>query len=185
MQYIVGLGNPGAQYQHSRHNVGWQYLEYLRSEVEAPDFSPKAKFHAELSVQSPLVLCKPTTYMNNSGRAVAALVQFYEKDRVNTSFQQHAWDNVCVVHDDLDIPLGSCKLQFGTGPKVHNGINSIREYIGTDFWYLRIGVDGRAGLRTLPGHEYVLQPFLPAERVEIEKVFSAATTELRARFLSI
>lgn len=184
MHYLVGLGNPGQSYVQSRHNVGWQYLDFLQKKLEFPAFSSKKKFFADLSVKDSVSLCKPTTYMNRSGQAIAAILQFYEKEQAQGSIAQQSWLNVCVVHDDLDIPIGSYKLQFGTGPKVHNGVNSVREFLGSNFWYLRVGVDGRSGQRTMPGQEYVLRPFLEHEKESIEQVFFQMTNDVLEKFLS-
>ena len=112
-------------------------------------------------------LLKPDTFMNRSGAAV-------KREEPNLRF-------LYVVHDDLDIELGKFKLSFGKGPKVHNGLKSIYEQLGTkDFWHVRIGIDNRAaaGFRGT-GEEYVLENFRPEEREIIKDVIDKVVAEVK------
>lgn len=177
MYFFAGLGNPGTQYAFTRHNVGWLFLDFWQKNHHFPEFTSESKFHAEISKNKDYFLIKPQTYMNKSGEAVRSIIHFYAKEKLTV--QPLVLENLFVIHDDLDIPFGKFKIQFGTGPKVHNGINSLRQHLGTDqFYYIRIGVDGRSGNRSLPGHAYVLQTFSTEERATLEKIFSEINIRL-------
>lgn len=141
IKLIVGLGNPGREYEGSRHNAGfWWVDEFARTQQGI--FKAENKFHG-LVARSQVhgretILLKPQTFMNASGRSVAALAQFYKI----------AAAEMLVVHDELDLPPGSAKLKFGGGHGGHNGLKDIVAHLGThDFWRLRIGI-GHPGERT-------------------------------------
>lgn len=140
---IIGLGNPGSQYQNNRHNVGHMFVDKV--------LISKSKVLSNLKIK------KTDTFMNESGRSVKKITK---NDEILTT-------NLYVVHDDLDIPLGKFKIQFGVGPKVHNGLDSVEQELGTkDFWRVRIGVDNRVSDNRIPGEQYVLQDFT-SEELEI------------------
>jgi len=173
MKLLVGLGNPGAQYAKNRHNVGFMFLDAYGDEVV---WREEKKFHgmvAEMkSDDEKYVLLKPDTFMNDSGKAVAAVANFY---KINVS-------DIYIVHDDLDISFGSWKIQQGKGPKVHNGITSIEQSVGsTDFWRVRIGVDGRDSQNRMEGHSYVLQDFSQEEQGRLVQVFEEIQDEIKIR----
>lgn len=175
MVFFVGLGNPGEQYAFTRHNIGWMFLDHLAQEMTLPDFRDQKKHSAQITKNASVCMIKPTTYMNRSGEAVRKVIQFFDQQSLATS----TMDNIVVVHDDLDIPFGSWKVQFGTGPKVHNGVNSIRSHLGGEqFWYVRLGIDDRGGDRQIPGHEYVLQPFTKIQRDQLSALFTEVTHHL-------
>lgn len=120
------------------------------------------------------VLAKPQTYMNESGRAVAKLVNFYKIPLTD----------VYIVHDDLDITLGNYKIQHGKGPQIHNGLVSIEGALGTDqFWNVRVGVENRSvrGNKGVPGVVYSLADFTLPERKIIEGVIGQVVTDLLTR----
>lgn len=134
IKLIVGLGNPGREYEATRHNAGfWWVDEFARHNQIA--FKNESKFHG-LAARGVLHghevhLLKPQTFMNVSGRAVGALAQFYKIDAAE----------ILVVHDELDLPPGSAKLKLGGGHGGHNGLKDIIAHLGSrDFWRLRIGV---------------------------------------------
>jgi len=140
IRLIVGLGNPGREYESTRHNAGfWWVDEFAR--LHKLDFRSEAKFHG-LTARGQLhghevLLLKPQTFMNVSGRAVAALVQFYKIDPAE----------MLVVHDELDLPPGVARLKMGGGHGGHNGLKDIIAHLGTkDFWRLRLGI-GHPGER--------------------------------------
>ena len=140
IRLIVGLGNPGPEYEATRHNAGfWWVDEFARA--HGASFRADNKFHG-LVARSALHghevhLLKPQTFMNVSGRSVGALAQFYKIEPVN----------ILVVHDELDLPPGSTKLKLGGGHGGHNGLKDIIAHLGTrDFWRLRIGI-GHPGER--------------------------------------
>jgi len=160
---LVGLGNPGPQYRHTRHNVGFVTLDRLASQFGL-DFIPHKKFPPYESVSGfitgiPAVLLKPLTYMNRSGEAVASVLNFYKIPL----------DKLLVVHDDLDLPLGSLKFAQKGGSGGHKGIRSIIGSIGSkEFFRLKIGI-GRP-FSSVPMDKYVLSPFISEEALMIDKV---------------
>ena len=134
IKLIVGLGNPGREYESTRHNAGFWWLDEF-ARLNQCAFKVEGKFHglaARGHVQGlELFMLKPQTFMNVSGRAVGALAQFYKI----------LPENILVVHDELDLPPGSAKLKLGGGHGGHNGLKDIISHLGTkDFWRLRIGV---------------------------------------------
>lgn len=154
MQFLIGLGNPGKEYAQTRHNVGWLAIDRLAIALSAGAWLPQAKFKGEVATFDKGFLLKPSTFMNLSGQAARALIQYYDKTLVHQEQLTAVW----VFHDDLDLALGTYKIQLGTGPKVHNGLLSLYQELGTtDFWHVRIGVDSRGGDRSMPGSAYVLQ----------------------------
>jgi len=152
MKLVVGLGNPGKDYVNTRHNVGYMVVDELKKH-KASNFQ----------------IFKSTNFMNESGSFVQALCTKY--DIQNT--------NLYVIHDDLDIKLGEYKIQFGKGPKDHNGILDIENKLGTkDFWRVRIGVDNRPFDNKPMGEEYVLQNFPPEERNLLDRTIKEVCHQL-------
>jgi PTH1 family peptidyl-tRNA hydrolase len=163
MKIIVGLGNPGIQYETTRHNVGFLAVDRLIDSWRAtgPTIKHQAEIYSAKVDGEPVMILKPQTFMNDSGVAIKALVNFFKIKP----------QEIYVIHDDLDIPLGKWKLQKGVGPKVHNGINSIENELGTqEFWRIRIGIDNRDSENRIAGEEYVLQKFLSDENHILENV---------------
>lgn len=172
MKLLVGLGNPGKEYENTRHNVGFLFLDYLahNSDENFPHtFNTQKKFHAEIAEiqleNERILLLKPLTFMNESGRAVSGALQFYKLSP----------SDLILVHDDLDIAFGQFKIQHAKGPKIHNGVTSVETSIqSSEFLRVRIGVENR----TVPisGSEYVLQNFTQEELNELKKIFSHVST---------
>jgi len=140
IKLIVGLGNPGREYESTRHNAGFWWVDEF-AHTHKFTFRVESKFHgfaARGQVHGhEILLLKPQTFMNASGRALAALALFYKIE------PQH----ILVVHDELDLPPGSAKLKLGGGHGGHNGLKDIITHLGTrDFWRLRIGI-GHPGER--------------------------------------
>lgn len=168
MNFIVGLGNPGLEYQNSRHNVGWMLVDFLRSAWDMPEFIYQKKQHSDISKDTHNTLIKPQTFMNKSGEAVVQVFNWRDREALHS----REFDDLFVVHDDLDLEFGTYKIKFGSGPKIHNGVNSIRQELNTDqFWYVRIGVDSRSGDRRMPGQKYVLSRFGHEESQRLKEVF--------------
>lgn len=127
---IVGLGNPGAEYEATRHNVGFWFVDQLADQLKT-SLAPQPKFFGRAGRAGELWLLQPTTYMNRSGQAVAALANFYKITPAE----------ILVVHDDLDLPPGGIRLKQGGGNGGHNGLKDIQARLGTpDFWRLRLGI---------------------------------------------
>ena len=155
MKIVVGLGNPGRKYERTRHNAGFMAIDELaRGARIEPGLE---KCHALLGKGAigteKVVLAKPLTYMNDSGRSVAALLkEFYASA-----------EDLIVLHDELDLAPGTVRVKTGGGHGGHNGLRSLIEYLGTaDFVRVRIGIG-----RPVPGMDtadYVLSPFLAEER---------------------
>ncbi len=170
--YVVGLGNPGKKYSATRHNAGFVLVEKLAQALSV-SWKYDAGLQAELAVDAErgIVLMKPQTFMNKSGEAVRGLVKYGGQ-----------YQALFVLYDDLDLPVGSYKIQYDKGPKVHNGVNSIREALGDAvFWHVRLGTDGRTGDRSLPSEEYVLQPFSAEEKPLFEQMITKVAGELHAK----
>lgn len=172
MKLIVGLGNPGEKYASTRHNIGFVVLDELaRRQIPNTKFQIANKFKSEIIQTKEYILVKPQTFMNDSGTAVAKICHFYKVK----------YEDLYVVHDDLDIQLGSYKIQHGKGPKVHHGISSVEEKLGTDkFWNVRIGVENRVvrGNKGVPGVVYSLQDFTSEERTIIQQVVNDVCSDL-------
>jgi PTH1 family peptidyl-tRNA hydrolase len=152
---VAGLGNPGREYQHTRHNVGWLVLDEL---ARRHGGSWRSKFSGSLAEvrlgDAKLALLKPETYMNESGRSVAAAARFFKVPV----------ESLLVVHDDVDLEPGRLQARRGGGLAGHNGLRSLAQHLGSqDFLRLRIGVGrpGRGDPR--PVADWVLSPFAPDE----------------------
>ncbi len=155
MKIVIGLGNPGRKYERTRHNAGFMAVEELARSLRLE--LGLEKCHAVLGKGAlgteQVLLAKPQTYMNDSGRSVAALLK--------ASYASAA--ELIVLHDELDLAAGTVRVKIGGGHGGHNGLRSIIEYLGTaDFVRVRIGVG-----RPVPGMDtadYVLSPFFAEER---------------------
>ncbi len=171
MYLIVGLGNPGENYEKTRHNAGYLFINKLAGKDK---FEVNRKQEAEVLKKGELILAKPLTFMNDSGRAVRKIMDFYKL----------SIENVVVVHDDLDIAFGEYKIQKEVGPKVHNGIKSIEQYLGRkDFLRVRIGIDNRQpGVSYGTGADYVLSKMGKEELKELDGVIEEAAKELAEIF---
>ncbi len=146
MILVIVLGNIGTKYSGNRHNVGWMVLDAF-AEKESMNFVSKSAFHADIAQAGELLLAKPDTFMNKSGKAVAKLVKQYP-DAV-----------VAVVYDDIDINLGEIKCSFARGAGGHNGVQSVIDHLGhKDFFRIRIGVR--------PVHEELMARIAPPDGFE-------------------
>jgi PTH1 family peptidyl-tRNA hydrolase len=155
---VVGLGNPGREYERTRHNAGWLVLDEV---ARRHDGSWRSKFSGSLAEvrlgDLRLALLKPETYMNESGRSVGAAMGFFKVEP----------EHVLVVHDDVDLEPGRLQARAGGGLAGHNGLRSLAQHLGSqDFLRLRIGVGrpGRGDPRSVA--DWVLSPFAPEEDAE-------------------
>jgi peptidyl-tRNA hydrolase, PTH1 family len=162
---VAGLGNPGREYEQTRHNVGWLVADELARRHGGSFRSKFSGRAAELRLGDlRLALLKPETYMNESGRSVGAAARFYKVPPEQT----------LLVHDDVDLEEGRLQARLGGGLAGHNGLRSIAQHLGTnDFLRLRIGVGrpGRGDPR--PVADYVLSPFDPA--FDVDALITRAT----------
>lgn len=196
MKLIVGLGNPGEKYEHTRHNLGfmiveqffkdfepldstvWSATEKVKSDVALIDWKPK------VGPLERVILAKPKTYMNNSGMAVSLLASFYKVQP----------EDIWIVYDELDLPLGSMKIRFGGAAAGHHGVESVMESLGTDkFWRFRMGIGithqnndiddgkqhaiGRKNIRN--AEDFVLDSFGRGEQGKIRDLISRGSEALR------
>ncbi len=161
IRLIVGLGNPGKKYESTRHNIGFMVLDALLRYLKLRDYSEECLSHLYKfnTLDKEVLIAKPYTYMNNSGLAVLNLIETYNI----------APEEMIVIHDDLDIPLGRVKLKFNGSSGGHHGIESIVKEIKTDkFYRLRVGI-GRPKDKSKVV-EYVLSPFLKEEEEVLYKI---------------
>jgi PTH1 family peptidyl-tRNA hydrolase len=132
---LVGLGNPGASYAHTRHNAGFLAIDRLSKEFGEGEWKPMQKFSAEIQegriITVPVLLVKPQTYMNLSGDAVTKLIRFFKTDPTT---------QLMVFTDDVDIPLGTIRFRTKGGPGTHNGMKSLVDTLGEAFPRVRIGI---------------------------------------------
>lgn len=148
MKLIIGLGNPGEKYTNNRHNVGYVVIDKIKNN--------------NLRIKNTTTV-KTNTFMNDSGTSVKELLS---KNNVSN-------ENLYIIHDDLDLPLGSWKMQLAKGPKDNGGINSIEQVLGTEnFWRIRVGIDNRNPEKRTSGEEYVLEDFTEDEKDILDKVIN-------------
>ncbi|MDR0640279.1 MAG: aminoacyl-tRNA hydrolase [Holosporales bacterium] len=175
MFLLVGLGNPGAEYRYTRHNIGFLFLDYLASSEKFPDFKPR--FESLCSAGQingeKVILQKPQTFMNLSGRAVGQLAGFYEIPS----------EHVFVFHDDIDLSPFDVRIKKGGSSGGHNGLRSIDPVIGRDYWRVRIGV-GRPETKDQVTN-YVVSNFMKKDYEHFETVvFPEISKMLLERFCS-
>lgn len=137
MKLIIGLGNPGPDYERSRHNIGFMVLERIKSEIQSEEFKHDKKFKASVSRGEydgeQVILAKPLTYMNLSGESVLKIAQFFKISPAD----------IIVIYDDLDLPVGKMRIKTSGGAGTHNGMKSVVSCLGKDFIRIRVGIEGR------------------------------------------
>jgi PTH1 family peptidyl-tRNA hydrolase len=182
MKLIVGIGNPDPHYAETRHNVGWQFLDWLNRKYKGGKFEENKKLLgsvAKVDIDGfKSWLLKPSTYVNESGKAVAKAKPWAKAKN----------EDIIIVHDDLDIPSGMCKLSFEKNSGGHKGVESIIKALKTTkFFRIRIGTGVRAldkargesdKKRDAFVHDFVLHAFTPAQREELKGVFKDCEVRL-------
>lgn len=166
VKLLVFLGNPGRQYERTRHNAGWLVCDDMH--IDAPW---QQKFHGIWSQvrgrTGQVRILKPQTFMNVSGQSVSEAAHFFGIEP----------EEILVIHDDLELPFGTVRLQSGGGLQGHNGLRSIKQHLGTDrFLRLRIGI-GRPARGDVSS--FVLSRFSPDEEIQLPLVLEKATDMLR------
>ena len=170
MKLIIGLGNPGKEYEKTRHNIGFAVIEGFGVQVLGfSDWKLDKKSKAEIAKSEidgeKVILAKPQTFMNNSGDSIKILTKTYNLKP----------NNLFIVHDDLDLPLGTMRLSFGSGSAGHNGVQSIIDSLGTkNFWRLRIGIGPQKG----KSESFVLKRFLKEEQKTLKEVIDRTSEAL-------
>jgi peptidyl-tRNA hydrolase, PTH1 family len=180
MKLIVGLGNPGKQYENTRHNIGFDVIDELSDKFSIPLNQSKFKglYGMGLHKGEKIVLLKPLTYMNLSGESIRAVMDYYQIDI----------EDIMVIYDDLDLPVGKIRLRQKGSPGGHNGIKSTVAHIGTqEFNRIRIGIDRPKNGMKVP--DYVLGRFYDEEKPLTQEavIKSAAACEawLEKPFLQV
>lgn len=163
MRLLVGLGNPGSRYAMTRHNVGFMAVDAIAQRYRFPGF--RAKFQGSFAEgmigDARVIALKPETYMNLSGDSVGAAARFYKI----------APAEIAVIHDDIDLADGKLRVKRGGGAGGHNGLRSIDDALGPDYWRVRVGI-GHPGQRELV-EAYVLQNFPAEERLWLDPLIAA------------
>jgi len=167
MKLIIGLGNPTLQYKNTRHNAGFIVIDEIQKKLEFPLFETSTKFEAEISEKNindeKIIIAKPTTFMNLSGKSAASIMNFYKI----------AIEDLTIVHDDLDINLGEFKISLDSSAAGHNGVLSIFETLGTQkIKRIRVGIEGAEKKleRQMSGSDFVLQKFSEDELITIQEL---------------
>lgn len=188
MKLIVGLGNPGEKHEKTRHNLGFMVIDALFKDYATPkdSFREEKKFNSEIaeirwqpkkgnppSGGERVILIKPLTFMNGSGDAAQIVAKFYKISS----------EDVWVVHDEVDLPLGAMKIRFGGSSAGHKGVESVLERLGTDkFWRFRLGIgeqrvhkDGKVVKHI---DDFVLGEFTESEKGKLREIIKRAKKSL-------
>lgn len=151
MKLIVGLGNPGRKYKKTRHNVGFMIIDELKRHISKKD----------------AILLKPTTYMNNSGKEVKAVIE-------NSKLKI---ENLYIIHDDIDLPFGTIRVSKDSSSAGHKGVQSIINELGSQaFTRLRIGIRQETGNKKQETDKFVLQNFSKQEKKQLKQIIKQGTT---------
>lgn len=168
MKLIVGLGNPGQEYAHTRHNVGFMAIDKLAEQMKV-NFSLERKLKAETAMlvhnNETLILAKPQTFMNLSGESVAKIAKFYKLED----------SNIWVVSDDIDLGFGTIRVRYEGSSGGHNGLKSIIEKIGEEFGRFRIGIKNPS-LEKISVEAFVLQKFSKVEAEQLPNIIDKTCT---------
>ncbi|MEO8065437.1 MAG: aminoacyl-tRNA hydrolase [Candidatus Doudnabacteria bacterium] len=164
MYLIVGLGNPGKQYQNSRHNFGFRVLDLMAGGEEWEN-----KYDCQFIRLDDLILAKPQLFMNLSGKAVAQILKY------------HPAAELIVIHDELDLPLGTLKIVKNISAAGHKGVQSIIDETGTkDFIRIRLGIDNPETRNGIAGDDFVLQKFTMQEETIVAEILKKTSDALEA-----
>lgn len=170
MILIVGLGNPGKKYEHTRHNIGFRIVDAIRTNTyfEGSDWKKQKLFHAALSksihAENDILLCKPETFMNESGKTVATI----QRAKNLTAAE------IIIIHDDIDIDFGMLRIRNGGSSGGHKGLESIIHSLRTDaFWRFRFGVGPKTPAQK-PAEDFVLEQFTKDQENALQKAIPIA-----------
>jgi len=165
---IIGLGNPGAEYENTRHNIGFALVNFIKDEIlhsKNDSWQKKDKLQSEIFEKNlngqKIILQKPLTFMNESGFAVKKALNFFKLQL----------PEIMVIHDDIDLPIGEYKIQTNRGSAGHNGVRSLISQLGTqDFLRIRIGVGRENREKQGDTADFVLKKFSLAEKFKLRQV---------------
>lgn len=177
MYLIVGLGNPGDKFINTRHNLGFEGVDLLRRKLELPEFTKEDKFKSEITKNSEVILAKPHTFMNRSGMAVAPIANFFKIKP----------EEIIVIHDELDLPLGHIKIRVGGSDAGHHGIESITTLLGSEkFIRVRLGIgnwhaiSGEHKHASFKAEKFVTEEFLTSEKSKVKAMIKRAVKAVEA-----
>lgn len=164
MKLILGLGNPDEKYSRTRHNFGFRAVDFFAEKFEFPDFKFEKKFKAEIAEKTirgeKIFLAKPQTFMNLSGEAASAILNFYKPTLAD----------FLVIFDDVDLPFGKIRIREGGSAGGHRGVRNLIQHFGTEnFARLRLGIANNL-LDVMPTEEFVLAKFTPDEEKSIPQI---------------
>lgn len=167
IRLIVGLGNPGTEYAHTRHNIGFDFVDLIAGKANL-SWRDETKFFGQVCRLGDLWLLKPTTFMNRSGSSVQALTSYYKIEP----------EEILVVHDELDLVPGTLKLKLGGGNAGHNGLKDIQAKLSSpQFWRLRVGIGHpRQFCPQQPVFDWVLGRASTEHQAEIDRCLAKALT---------
>ena len=165
MKLIIGLGNPGQEYQDTRHNLGFMVIDELAKRLKVGlKFDKKLKADVSVTMHGEtIILAKPQTFMNLSGDSVTKIAHFYKVELAD----------IWIVSDDIDLDFGTIRVRVGGSSGGHNGLKDLIEKIGEDFTRFRVGIKNEA-CQVLPAEAFVLQKFDASEQAKLEDVTSKA-----------
>lgn len=159
MILFVGLGNPGSQYENTRHNIGFKVIDKLVDDFDARDIS-KTSFQGKLYRAADSLFLKPTTFMNLSGKSVQPVKHFFKVEL----------EDIIVIHDDIDLPFGAVRFKRGGGHGGHNGLRSLDAYITKEYLRVRIGVGKPVHKSEVA--DYVLHDFTDDEMSVLDRLIA-------------
>ncbi|MCT4616871.1 MAG: aminoacyl-tRNA hydrolase [Candidatus Gracilibacteria bacterium] len=174
MRIIIGLGNPGTQYENTRHNIGFMFLDYLADYMDFSEFKYDKKFNAQIATRNCIgkktILVKPETYMNLSGESALAIINFYKLDPKN---------EILVVYDDVSMDFGKIRFREKGSAGGHNGIKHINKLIGEEYKRIKIGVGYNERYEM---SDWVLSKFKAEETNKLDDIFSETMKKVGEAF---
>ena len=177
VKLILAQGNPGPEYAKTRHNIGWQVLDAYVREHNLEDFQSKSKFLSDILEYTrdgkKIILVKPTTFYNETGRAAQAIADFYQIEP----------ENILVIHDDLALNFSTLRIRQGGSDGGNNGIRSLNAHLGPDFWRLRIGIKNDL-LERIDSADFVLSRFSIEETPQITTNLIPTTSTIIDAFVA-
>lgn len=167
MTIIIGLGNPGTKYKKTRHNIGFRVADEFYKRNNFPEFELSKKFKSLISESKKIILAKPQSFMNQSGKAVKSLIGFYKPE------------SFIVIHDDIDLAIGKIRISKSRGSAGHKGVESIISEIGNkDFIRFRLGIQSEKGKPRNP-EKFVLQEFTKEEEKIIKEIIKKSAEAIK------
>lgn len=175
MKIILAQGNPGPHYAETRHNIGWLLLDTLANNTV---FQPRSRFFADIAevtiAGEKVLLVKPTTFYNETGRTARALIDFYKLNPAT---------DLLTIHDDLSLPFGTIRIREKGSDAGNNGIKSLNAHIGPDYWRIRVGIWDEKR-ESQPDADFVLSRLPNAAMDRIKQKITPIVTEMITKFLT-